>query len=137
MTNHKNHLQTECPLAEIECEFHYAGCDVKSLRRNIMPDYLKESLITHFLLIAMSHEQQQDEVKALRKAHQEETKALTEEIKALYEEINVLKRQRRQLRVNMQLYPVDFVVKTLAHTGNVIHGYRHPSTPIAKDTNYA
>ena len=44
--NLDSHMQKECPLTMVECEFHYAGCEVKLPRRN-MPDHLKDGIVTH------------------------------------------------------------------------------------------
>lgn len=66
----------------VECEFQYAGCDVKLPRRN-MPDHLKDHLIEHFSLLAVSHKRQQDKIEALEQEHQVEIKALGEEIDKL------------------------------------------------------
>ena len=123
--NLKNHLQKDCPLTVMECKFHYAGCEIRLPRKN-MPDHLKDDLTTHVLLLAVSHKQQQDEVKALNKKYQEEIQALSkkyqeeteilkkrhqDEIKALSEEMNELKIQTQQLRLHMQIVPVEFLVE--------------------------
>ena len=47
----EHHLNTECPLKEIECEFHYAGCEVKLLRKD-MPAHLAEEHVQHASLLA-------------------------------------------------------------------------------------
>ena len=49
-----DHVEKECPLTEIECDFHYAGCEVRLPHRN-MSDHLKDGLVAHFSLLAMSH----------------------------------------------------------------------------------
>jgi hypothetical protein len=58
-----------------------------------MPDHLKDGLVAHFSLLATSHKQQQ------------------EEIKALTEEVKELKIQTKQLRLHTLIVPVDFVVE--------------------------
>ena len=109
-----DHVEKECPLTEIECDFHYAGCEVRLPRRN-MPDHLKDGLVAHFSLLAMSHKRQQDEIQALNKTHQEEIKALErrqeEKIMAITGEIDKLKVQTEQLRLNTQTFPIDFTVR--------------------------
>ena len=105
-----DHLEKECPLTVVECDFYYAGCEVK-LPRRTMPDHLKDGLVAHFSLLAMSHKQQQDEIQAyqreiiaLNKSYQEEIKALNkthqEDIKALErkqeEEIKDLERKQEE-----------------------------------------
>ena len=101
-----DHVENECPLTVVECDFHYAGCEVKLPRRN-MPDHLKDGLVAHFSLLAVSHKQQQE----LLKQQQQLLKRQEEEIKTLTEEMNELKLQTKQLRLHTQIFPVNFVVE--------------------------
>ena len=101
-----DHVENECPLTVVECHFHYAGCEVKLPRRS-MPDHLKDGLVTHFSLLAVSHKQQQE----LLKQQQELLKRQEDEIKTLTEEMNELKLQTKQLRLHTQIFPVNFVVE--------------------------
>ena len=87
-----SHVQNECPLTVVECDFHYAGCEVRLPRRN-MPEHLKDGLVAHFSLLAVSHKRQQKEIKVLTK------------------EVKRLKTQTKQLRLHTQIVPVDFVVE--------------------------
>ena len=117
-----DYVGKECPLTVVECDFHYAGCEVRLPRRN-MPDHLKDGLVAHFSLLAVnysllaeSHKRQQDEIEALNKTYyQEEIKALKgrqeEEIKTMKGEIDKLKKQTEYLRLNMPIFPMDFIVK--------------------------
>jgi hypothetical protein len=102
---------------------------------------LKDGLIVHFSLLAVSHKRQQEEIQAyqreiriLNKAHQEEIKALQEEkfkdlerrkeeemkalkrrqeeeIKTMRGEVDKLKKQAEHLRLNVQIFPIDFEVE--------------------------
>jgi hypothetical protein len=101
----------------IECDFHYAGCEARLPRRNI-PDHLKDGLVAHISLLAVSYSQlaeshkrqqveiqaYQKEIKALHKAHQEETETIRGEV-------DKLKKQTEHLRLNMQIFPIDFRVE--------------------------
>ena len=118
------HVQNECPLTEVVCDFQYAGCEMK-LHRKSMPDHLKNGLITHLSLLAVSHKWQQEvhreEIKLLSKKYQEDIEDLErrhqDEIKALTEEMNELKMQTNMLRLHVLLVPVDFTVEgPHAHT---------------------
>ena len=80
-----DHVGKECPLTVVECDFHYAGCEVRLPRRN-MPDHLKDGLVAHFSLLAVSHKQQQEEIQALIK-------------------------QVKQLKLHTPIIPVDFIVE--------------------------
>ena len=112
-----DHVGKECPLTVVECDFHYAGCEIKLPRRN-MPDHLKDGLVAHFSLLAVSHKRQQEEIQAYQNAikiQQEEIKALErsqKEIRTIKEEVNKLKKQTEQLRLNVRMiFPIDFTVE--------------------------
>ena len=53
--NLEYHLQKECPLHVITCEFHYAGCQTK-LKRKELQDHLKEASEVHVSLL-VAHNQ--------------------------------------------------------------------------------
>ena len=63
LLHHKNELCDKRPV--VECDFHYAGCEVRLPRRN-MPDHLKDGLVAHLSLLAVSHKRQQEEMKVMR-----------------------------------------------------------------------
>ena len=44
-------MSKECPLTEVNCDFHYAGCEVQ-LPRKDMPAHLAENLVTHMSQMA-------------------------------------------------------------------------------------
>ena len=94
-----DHVGKECPLTVVECDFHYAGCEVRQPRRN-MPDHLKDGLVAHFSLLAVRYKRQQE----FLKKQEDEIKALTKEVKEL-------RTQTKQLRLHTQIIPVDFVVE--------------------------
>ena len=48
--NVKTHVNTACPLTVVNCDFHYAGCEVQLVRKD-MPNHLAESLATHISLL--------------------------------------------------------------------------------------
>jgi len=48
--NIEAHVNTQCPLTVVNCDFHYTGCEVQSARRD-MPTHLAESLTTHISLL--------------------------------------------------------------------------------------
>ena len=47
----QRHLKEECPLQEIECEFSYAGCEVK-VQRSVMRQHLDSSKDEHLRILA-------------------------------------------------------------------------------------
>ena len=109
-----DHVGKECPLMVVECDFHYAGCEVRLPRRN-MPEHLKDGLVAHFSLLAMSHKRQQEEIQAYQKKIQALNKTHQEEIKALErrqgEEIKVMRGEINKLKKHMQIIPLDFRVE--------------------------
>ena len=48
--NVETHVNTVCPLTVINCDFHYAGCEIKLLRKD-MPNHLVDSLAAHVSLL--------------------------------------------------------------------------------------
>lgn len=112
----ENHVAKDCPLTLVKCEFHYAGCMVKLPRRN-MPDHLKESgsLVTHLSLLAVSHKQQQEEMRLLSKRYQEEIKVLKkrhqDEIKTLTEHVGKLTIKTNQICSHVQIVPIEFSIE--------------------------
>ena len=48
--------QEKCPLEPLDCPFKYAGCARPVLRKD-MDRHCQESMQTHLLLLAKSHEQ--------------------------------------------------------------------------------
>lgn len=88
----ENHIAKDCPLALIECDFDYAGCEIR-LPRKDMPHHIKDGLIAHFTLLALSHKKQQ------------------EELQALNEELHSLQAHTRKIQSHSSIVPVDFVVE--------------------------
>ena len=54
--NVETHVSTVCPLTVVNCDFHYAGCEVKLVRKD-MPAHLAESLAAHISLLALHNQQ--------------------------------------------------------------------------------
>ena len=56
-----HHLATECPLKEIECDFSYAGCEVKVTRED-MPAHLEECHVQHTSMLAAVNQRLSDDL---------------------------------------------------------------------------
>ena len=54
--NVETHVNTVCPLTVVNCDLHYAGCEVKLVRKD-MPAHLAESLAAHISLLALHNQQ--------------------------------------------------------------------------------
>ncbi len=72
-----SHLEDECPLQEVECEFGHAGCKSK-LPRKDMPDHLSNSMemVHHMSLLAKENHR-------LRQQNQELTAQLSQRVDGL------------------------------------------------------
>ncbi len=60
------HMEKECLLTPVLCEFRYAGCAVELTRRD-MANHLRDSVIDHMTLMSLKH---REEVSALKKENQ-------------------------------------------------------------------
>lgn len=58
--NLQDHLDTECPLKMLECEFHSAGCDMLVARQD-MSQHLEEFHLQHTSLLGGAHQKLLDE----------------------------------------------------------------------------
>ena len=58
--NVKTHVNTVCPLTVVNCDFHYAGCEVQLARKDV-PTHLAESLATHISLLTTQTQTLADE----------------------------------------------------------------------------
>jgi len=47
----EHHVDKECPLTIVSCEFHYAGCELQ-LNRKDMPEHMNDNLVMHMSLLA-------------------------------------------------------------------------------------
>ena len=74
----------------IECDFNYAGCEVR-LPRKDMPGHVKDGIFSHLSLLAVSHKRQQDEIEALRAQSSIQIEQQQNEIEILRKEVNQLK----------------------------------------------
>ena len=104
--NVETHVNTACPLTVVNCDFHYTGCEVQLVRKD-MPTHLAESLVNHLSLLALHNQQltqltmqQKESLEELKK----ENKALKLKVsKDVSQEVAELKRQQKKsLQENQQ-----------------------------------
>ena len=81
--NVETHVNTVCPLTVVNCDFHYAGCEVQLVRKD-MPAHLAEGLVTHLSVLAL-HNQQLTQLTIQQKKSLEE---LEKENEVLKEKVN-------------------------------------------------
>ena len=53
--NVKHHISTECALTVVDCDFHYAGCEVQLHRKDI-PSHLTENVGSHLRLLVAQNQ---------------------------------------------------------------------------------
>ena len=98
-----SHVDIECPLASIECDFHHVGCTVE-LSRKDLPEHFRENLITHMSLLAASHAKQQKEIASLvseNNSYQSKQLSMEQTIEELREENEQLKTKAVMLSLKL------------------------------------
>ena len=96
--NVETHVNTVCPLTVVNCDFHYAGCEVQLVRKD-MPTHLAESLLPHLSLLALHNQQltqltiqQKESLEELRKENEvlrkNVNKNVSQEIAELRKQLN-------------------------------------------------
>ena len=114
--NVETHVNTVCPLTVVNCDFHYAGCEVQLVRKD-MPTHLAESLLPHLSLLALHNQQltqltiqQKESLEELRK----EDKALKAKVdKDVSQEVADLKTQQKKNLEECQQKIQELEQKTL------------------------
>ncbi len=100
--NLEQHLNKECPLHEVACEFQGAGCKTRLLRKD-MPDHLTETMVYHMTLLArqnqtLAQRNQELMAKLLEKDEQFENmrKDTEEKVQVLHDRIELLATDHRR-----------------------------------------
>ena len=118
----------ECPLTEIHCSLHYAGCKVR-LPRKDMPDHMSDT-VTHMTLLATVTQSMQQNIEDLKKENQElrqkpdhmndtvthmtllatVTQSMQQNIEDLKKENQELRQEVKELRTQKLGLPIEFRV---------------------------
>ena len=77
----ESHMENDCPLEVVRCEYHFAGCEEPFLRKDL-DEHLEEQVKLHLQLMKMTCRQLQDE--ASGKASSSDVQQLQEENRELY-----------------------------------------------------
>lgn len=111
----EHHLERECPLKVIDCEFHYAGCE-KKLPRKDMPEHLAMHHVHHTSLLAALNQQlaeelhekdkqisqltdeMQTQVVGIRRESKQEIHEVKMENFFLKQELSLLRREMEELK---------------------------------------
>ena len=91
--NLKHHVSIDCPLAVVNCDFHYTGCDVQ-LPRKDMPAHLAENLVPHMAQLATYN---QKKVQEKDQQIMQLTEDLRKEMEVNRQKIDRLERENESL----------------------------------------
>ena len=61
----EHHVSQVCPLTVVNCDFHYAGCEVQ-LPRKDLPAHLAENMGVHVSLVAVQDRKREEEITELK-----------------------------------------------------------------------
>ena len=124
-----DHISTQCPNHEVECEYHYAGCEVKKLRHELEA-HMRDSVTAHLSLVASfmqrSLSRKDSELEQLREElrQQRETSAVRlQETEQQHHELSLtmqqqhyeLRKVKHQQKLHWILVLFLFLVATSLH----------------------
>ena len=109
----KMHLDKNCPLQVIQCDFHFAGCTAETERANLK-DHMSENWREHISLLAAANmklhaklEERDDQIQQLTSVTQESDS----QIKALTKDVSELKRLCGSMQAHLTpVPPYDFTM---------------------------
>ena len=90
------HVDNDCPLTVVDCDFHYAGCAVR-LPRKDMPEHLRES-ITHLSLMAAKLMDKDKQIATITTEIVQRQDDMEKQVCTLREENELLKQENAELR---------------------------------------
>ena len=70
--NLQAHLSSDCELAEVECDFSHAGCEVRIIRK-LLPGHMTDNVVQHMSLLAIENRKYKEKVISLEKEKKELT----------------------------------------------------------------
>ena len=113
----EKHVNTECPLTVVDCDFCYIGCDVQ-LTHKEMSAHMQENSFRHITLLALHNQKLAEEnLKLDRKMDEREEQLvklkndLKKELDELAENNLALRREIAQLRKQQQESRIAMVIK--------------------------
>ena len=102
------HLKEKCPLAQVNCPLHYAGCEV-ILPLKDMPEHMIDT-VSHLTLLATVTQTLLKENQELKQHLKSSTETHYREQKATKKEVEALKKEVHELKLNLRGFPIDFHV---------------------------
>ena len=134
--NLDSHLEDECSLTIIQCDFQYAGCEAK-LARKEMSAHISDNLTSHISMLAVSHRLQQCNNYALEREVErlkQEVVTLTKDNAALKMEVNTLKKAFTESECSVQwlcshvgLFPKIYTIEN--YENHILDGHIWYSPP--------
>ena len=115
----ESHLKEQCPLVQVDCPFHFAGCETRLPRKDI-PEHTRENVV-HLSLLAIATQKLFAENQQLVKENQE----LQHKQQTTENEIKALKLEVQQL-VSQSGFPVNFHIKQTDEEVYSPAFYTHP-----------
>ena len=112
----EHHVDEECPLTVVSCEFQYAGCDVQ-LGRKDMLEHMNENVVVHMSLLAgmtqtlIEESRQQERVTQQLNNKLEQGQKIFDEIKKENEELKSELQSAKQENLTLRTEIVSFTEK--------------------------
>lgn len=144
----KHHLNEECPLQKIECEFAFAGCQIQTVRTE-MPQHMTECMQDHLSLVSrkclylcqrfpddlqrrfndkvQERDIQIQEITQKLKKSEKEVAELQDRIEAMQEELDELKSDSAVLKSVVFVPPFEFVMTAFQRRKNEEEQWLGPS----------
>ena len=120
--NVHDHVNKDCPLTLVICDFHYAGCQVRLPRRDIL-SHFNENLSSHMALLGV-HSQRMAE-KVMEK--DEQIERLKNEFEGLKQEVAELSSKQEKLLSYVPTFPIDITMTNFEkHKRDVYRWYSDP-----------
>ena len=92
----ESHLRDKCPLALVDCPFHYAGCETQ-LPRKDMPEHVKETA-THLMLLSIKNQKLTKENQQLKERVLEREDESRKSMEAVQASLQKLMEENQELK---------------------------------------
>ena len=111
------HMEADCPLQPIKCDFHYVGCDAK-LQRGRTEEHMKKSWQMHISLLAAANLMLHRKLEGRDEQIQQLTAAVEDkghQLSALSKEVSALKQYCDSMQAHLTpVPPFDFTIPNVA-----------------------
>ena len=95
--NLEHHVSKDCPLTVVNCDFHYAGCEVR-LPRKDMPAHRADNLVLHVSQLASLNQKLTERLCS----NDKETDKLRQELKDVMAKLDKKEQEMEQLKVKQE-----------------------------------